>query len=214
MGPNPKHIPLTMIKRGVHSYGLLSSVSNTTAIDLHTDERLQKRSIQAILHPDYQLYTPVHDILDYQLFNIIIQRYSLYNIYTPCRPLDFYLILHHNKTISIYKKLKKQKEMKLRKSVLLALWAFILSSCATENGVFTEPISMYEKIGGTWNLSRIKQVDELAVANKSGVTEIDLTDFFETFSISLNETSSYKPTTFTTSGAPELPISGRIIIMN
>lgn len=99
--------------------------------------------------------------------------------------------------------------MKLKNFVLLALWALILSSCATENGVFTEPITMYEKIGGTWNLSRIKQVDELAVANKSGVTEMDLTDYFETFSISLNETSSYAPSTFSTSGAPEiLPTDG------
>lgn len=99
--------------------------------------------------------------------------------------------------------------MKLKNFVLLGLWALILSSCATENGVFTEPITMYEKIGGTWNLSRIKQVDELAVANKSGVTEMDLTDYFETFSISLNETSSYAPSTFSTSGAPEiLPTDG------
>lgn len=100
-------------------------------------------------------------------------------------------------------------KMKFKKVILLALWAPILSSCATDNGVFTEPLTMYEKIGGTWNLSRIKQVDELAVANKSGVTEVDLTDYFETFSISLNESNSYAPSTFTTSGAPEiLPTDG------
>ena len=99
--------------------------------------------------------------------------------------------------------------MKLKNSVLSVLWALLLSSCATENGVFTEPITMYEKIGGTWNLSRIKQVDELAVANKSGVTEVDLSDYFETFSISLNETANYTPSTFSTSGAPEiLPDAG------
>lgn len=99
--------------------------------------------------------------------------------------------------------------MKQTKFPLLILGMFILSSCATENGVFTEPITMYEKIGGTWNLSRIKQVDELAVANKSGVTEIDLTDYFESFSISLNETSPGVPSTFSSSGAPEiLPAGG------
>ena len=99
--------------------------------------------------------------------------------------------------------------MKLKNFVLLALWVLILSACSTENGTFTEPITMYEKIEGTWNLSRIKQVDELAVANKSGVTEKDLTDYFETFSISLNETSPYVPSTFSTSGAPEiLPVAG------
>ena len=99
--------------------------------------------------------------------------------------------------------------MKRKNFVLLALWSLMLFSCTTNNGVYTEPITLYEKIGGTWNLSRIKQVDELAVANKSGVTEVDLTDFFETFSISLNETSDYTPSTFTTSGAPGiLPAEG------
>lgn len=94
--------------------------------------------------------------------------------------------------------------MKAKKFSLLILGTLILSSCATENGVYTEPITMYEKIVGTWNLSRIKQVDELAVANKSGMTEIDLTDYFEEFSISLNETGSNSPGTFTSSGAPEI----------
>lgn len=99
--------------------------------------------------------------------------------------------------------------MKIKNFVQVVLGALVISSCTNDDGTYTEPITMYEKIGGTWNLSRIKQVDELAVANKSGVTEMDLTDYFETFSISLNETDSHSPSTFTTSGAPEiLPSEG------
>lgn len=72
--------------------------------------------------------------------------------------------------------------------LLAALCALFLASCSSlDDGSYTEPITMYEKVGGTWNLSQIKQVDELAVVNKSGMTELDLTDQFENFSLSLNE---------------------------
>lgn len=99
--------------------------------------------------------------------------------------------------------------MKLKNFFSLVAGSLLLTSCATEDGVFTQPVTMYEKIGGSWNLSRIKQVDEIAVANKTGMTEVDLTDFFQTFSISLDETDDLRPSTFSTSGAPGLlPASG------
>lgn len=99
--------------------------------------------------------------------------------------------------------------MKLKKLIFLGICASVFFSCSTDDGKYTEPISMYEKIGGRWNLSRIKQVDELAIANQSGLTEVDLTDFFENFSITLNVNESNQPLTFVTSGAPEiLPVEG------
>lgn len=89
------------------------------------------------------------------------------------------------------------------------LGALLLSSCGVDNGSYTDPITVYEKVSGTWNLSQMKQVDELAVANKSGMTELDLTETFENFSISLNSEQDYQPSTFTTSGAPAiLPANG------
>lgn len=94
--------------------------------------------------------------------------------------------------------------MKQSKLFYAVLWTLALASCSVDDGSYTAPITMYEKIGGTWNLSQIKQVDEIAVANKTGMTEKDLTDDFENFTISLNETEGNNPTTFTTSGAPAI----------
>lgn len=99
--------------------------------------------------------------------------------------------------------------MKKNNLLSLLLCALSLSSCSVDDGTYTAPITMYEKVSGTWNLSQIKQVDELAVANKQGMTELDLTDYFEDFTISLNTEQSNQPSTFTTSGAPAiLPTGG------
>jgi len=95
----------------------------------------------------------------------------------------------------------------MKQSKVVVSTAFLLlalSSCSVDDGTYTAPITMYEKIGGTWNLSQIKQVDEIAVSAKSGMTEKDLTDDFEDFTISLNEATDGTPTTFTTSGAPAI----------
>lgn len=99
--------------------------------------------------------------------------------------------------------------MKKNNLLSLLLCALFLSSCSVDDGTYTDPITMYEKVSGTWNLSQMKQVDELAVANKQGMTELDLTDDFENFTISLNTEQSNQPSTFTTSGAPAiLPTDG------
>lgn len=89
------------------------------------------------------------------------------------------------------------------------LSTLLLASCSVDNGTYTDPITVYEKVSGTWNLSQLKQVDELAVANKSGMTELDLTDAFENFSISLNTEGANQPSSFSATGAPAiLPTSG------
>lgn len=98
--------------------------------------------------------------------------------------------------------------MKKKLSYLLFL-GLTLASCGTEDGSFVEPISLYERVGGNWDLTRMKQVDEVAAAARQGTTEQDLTGFFEGFSLTLNEDGQNNPTTFSATGAPELiPESG------
>lgn len=94
--------------------------------------------------------------------------------------------------------------MKIRNAIPLFFLCVLLASCGTDDGSYTKPITLYEKVAGTWNLSRVKQVDEVAVAAKSGTTELDLTEFFEQFTIVLNEDGEGNPSTFTASGAPAL----------
>ncbi len=86
-----------------------------------------------------------------------------------------------------------------------------LTACQQlDDGDFTEPITMYEKLPGTWNLVSLTQIDERALANGDKVTEVDLTSLFETFSITLNVDAAKQPTTYTITGsAPALlPVEG------
>lgn len=93
--------------------------------------------------------------------------------------------------------------------VMFAALCSLMYACDVDDGSYTEPISLYEKVGGHWNLTRMKQVDELATVAGTGTTEMDITGFFENFSITLNVDENKKPTTFKTSGAPALiPESG------
>ena len=82
-----------------------------------------------------------------------------------------------------------------------------LTSCSSlEDGSYVDPITQYEKIGGTWVLKSITQVDE---TNSRSMTLTDQFDF-ESFSISLNTDADSEPTTFAVTGnAPKLlPASG------
>jgi hypothetical protein len=66
---------------------------------------------------------------------------------------------------------------------------------------------LYEKIGGTWAITGITQVDEVAKASSlSPVEETLTTKFnFKSFVIALNVDASFQPTTFEVTGkAPEL----------
>lgn len=87
-----------------------------------------------------------------------------------------------------------------------------LTACSTDDGTYTDPITLYEKVSGEWTLSRLKQTDEIAKANGGRVTEMDLSGQFgfDTFGIQLATDSQNRPTTFTVTGsAPALiPVSG------
>jgi len=92
--------------------------------------------------------------------------------------------------------------------IMLCFLSTIWYSCnKTEDGSYIAPISVYEKIDGTWNLLSIKMIDETAIS--AGITpdEMTLTDqfTFQSFAITLNIDSENKSTSYSVAGtAPEL----------
>lgn len=84
-------------------------------------------------------------------------------------------------------------------------WA-LTSCCDTEDGSFVPPITLGEKINGSWTLNSMTQIDETAQKEK------DLTAAFgfSTFNIQLGVDANGAPAQFTVSGnAPALlPVSG------
>lgn len=99
----------------------------------------------------------------------------------------------------------------MKKSVVILLCLFVtqlISSCyKTDDGTYTEPISIYEKMVGTWETTKVTQFDLIAVAAATKPDQVNLTNqfSFKSFSLSLNSDESYNPTTFTVNGtSPEL----------
>jgi hypothetical protein len=90
---------------------------------------------------------------------------------------------------------------------LLLFMAFFQGCEKTDDGTYTAPITLYERIGGTWAINTLTQVDEVAKVNDLTPVEETLTGkfSFKSFKIALNVDSSFQPTTFVVTGtAPEL----------
>lgn len=99
----------------------------------------------------------------------------------------------------------------MKKTIIILLCLFSMQlfwGCnETDDGVYTDPITLYEKIGGTWKLTAVKQIDEIAKAASIKPDEMNLTTKFNfsSFVISLAVDSSYNPTTYEVRGdAPAL----------
>jgi hypothetical protein len=93
--------------------------------------------------------------------------------------------------------------------LLLCFFVFqlIISCNKTNDGTYTAPITLYEKIGGTWKITAIKEVDEIAKASSIKPDEVNLsTKFnFSSFVITFAVDENFEPTTYTVSGsAPNL----------
>ncbi|MCL1932322.1 MAG: DUF5004 domain-containing protein [Candidatus Azobacteroides sp.] len=91
--------------------------------------------------------------------------------------------------------------------LFLAMLPFTGCEPKTDDGAYTDPITLYEKIGGKWILSGITQVDETAKAMNISPSEMNLTDQFDftTFAIDLTVDTGNQPTSYQVSGtAPEL----------
>jgi hypothetical protein len=104
----------------------------------------------------------------------------------------------------------------LKTKVLLCLMFLlpaIWSGCnKQDDGEDTAPITVYEKIGGTWNMLSLKMIDETAKTAGIKPEEMVITDQFNfgSFALTLNLDENNNPTTFLVSGnAPDLlPIEG------
>ena len=98
------------------------------------------------------------------------------------------------------------------KKTVLILFSIVLMQIAvgcleTNDGTFTEPITIYEKMGGTWALTKLTLTDEIAAASAIDPDAMDLTNKlnFKTFNLVLNLDESLAPTTFEVEGnSPEL----------
>lgn len=89
----------------------------------------------------------------------------------------------------------------------LVLMQFFTGCYKTDDGTYTDPITIYEKMGGKWGLTKITQVDEIAKASSIKPDNMVLTTQFnfKTFTITLNVDEQFQPTTFVVEGnAPEL----------
>ncbi len=102
---------------------------------------------------------------------------------------------------------------KLRIALLCFIGTLSITSCKkTENGSFVEPITLYQKIKGSWTLADLLQVDETARTAGIQPDQINLYDQFDfsTFEITLDVDADNRPTAYRVDGnAPELfPNSG------
>ena len=105
-----------------------------------------------------------------------------------------------------------------RTSVLLLLLVCLASffGCKkTDDGSYVAPISIYEKMTGTWTLSATKgllQHDEIAMANSESFTEMDLTGqfTFSSFTITFNVDADKNPTNYAVGGTTPafFPVAG------
>lgn len=95
----------------------------------------------------------------------------------------------------------------------ILIMSLTLSGCyKMEDGAYVEPITIYEKINGTWNLSSLKYVDGFAKFNNIEPNEENLTNWFnyKDFQLVLNVDDKNNPTDYNVLGdVPELfPSSG------
>lgn len=98
--------------------------------------------------------------------------------------------------------------MKVFKSLCAFLSFLVIVTCFpacndTDDGSYVAPITTYEKIKGSWKLTSLKQVDEIAAANAQKPSEMYLTEQFgfSTFTITLNVDNENQPTTYSVGGS-------------
>jgi hypothetical protein len=91
---------------------------------------------------------------------------------------------------------------------LLLILPLLFTGCEkTDDGTHVDPITIYEKLPGTWILTSLKMVDEVAKASSLDLYEMELKPVFgfSSFAITFNIDSSYLPTSYEVTGdAPEL----------
>ncbi|WP_335964777.1 DUF5004 domain-containing protein [Galbibacter sp. PAP.153] len=89
------------------------------------------------------------------------------------------------------------------KILLLGLSLVCFWGCnKTDDGSYTTPITLYEKVGGSWSLKSLKMVDEFAKANEIKPDEQNLESFFnyQDFKLLLNVDQTMNPTSYKVEG--------------
>lgn len=86
--------------------------------------------------------------------------------------------------------------------VLFFLGLLALGCNELEDGSYVEPITVYEKIHGSWNLMNLKMVDEFAKANNIMPSEQNLSSLFnyDTFQITFNVDNNMQPSSYMVTG--------------
>ena len=102
--------------------------------------------------------------------------------------------------------------MKSTKHLIFLLFLpLLLVGCEkTDDGSDTPPLTIYEKMAGTWSLTSIKLIDEIAKANSITPNEVELKSKFgfSDYAITFSVDTDSLPTTFeVASTAPELFIT-------
>ena len=82
--------------------------------------------------------------------------------------------------------------------MLAAVGLMVVACNEVDDGSATEPITIYEKINGEWNLMSVKMVDEVAKSNNIQPNEQNLNTLFnyEDFKIRFNVDDKNNPTTY------------------
>lgn len=97
---------------------------------------------------------------------------------------------------------------KIRNFLLLLFLTLLLPACQkTDDGSYVAPLTVTEKLNGTWKLTSLMLIDEFAKANSIKPDEIEIKSKFgfTNLSLTLNVDADSVPTTYeVTGGAPEL----------
>ena len=95
--------------------------------------------------------------------------------------------------------------------VLFVLIGMLAVTCdKNEDDENVNPITLYDKVNGEWEIESLLQTDEIAKANASELSEMDLTQIFDfsTLQIKLNVNEEMEPVGFEVTGdAPALFIT-------
>lgn len=103
--------------------------------------------------------------------------------------------------------------MKSIKRLVLVFFGLLALGCnKSDDGSYVEPITIYEKMQGNWNLMNLRMVDQFAKANAIEPSEQNLSALFnyDVFQIEFNVDEQMLPTTYQVSGnvPPIFQLSG------
>lgn len=93
--------------------------------------------------------------------------------------------------------------MKSKPIFLLLFLGLLLYGCnKSDDGTYVEPITLYEKVNGDWNLMNLKMIDEFAKANGIQPNEQNLSSLFnyQDFQIRFNVDEKMQPTSYEVTG--------------